>query len=339
MKCTKVADFIEQQIQVLIEGVVKVVETVCHDIVETIEVWEKKWEEQCETVQKKVCKWLPWPLDKLCEWVTETVCKFVEVWFKVIKTITKTVCEVVTSFVKIFIIIPMTIVLVVFRIVCFIIDFIVSWIKIIFWIIAGTPEFLLCLLGIRPRKHIHVCVTILADAHGQQVVPDAQVDTVLNEARQIISRKFNVNVRVHGRKAVRVPESRLDVTACDASQLFSAEAFDLTVEGNRGKFADLLGCQGLVDLAAGPLGDVLNIIFIRDILEGDDIGCHIPGTDYVIVDRSASGLTLAHEIGHAGDLWHVSKADNLMNHITIGESVYKWQVCVFRRSRFVVYVP
>ena len=73
--------------------------------------------------------------------------------------------------------------------------------------------------------------------------------------------------------------------------------------------------------------DVLNVIFIRNIVEGDDIGCHIPGTNYVIVDQSAGGLTLAHELGHAGDLWHVSGATNLMNHFTAGEDVEAWQQC------------
>ena len=32
-----------------------------------------------EFVQKKVCKWLPWPLNKLCNWVTQAVTKLVEV--------------------------------------------------------------------------------------------------------------------------------------------------------------------------------------------------------------------------------------------------------------------
>ena len=57
------------------------------------------------------------------------------------------------------------------------------------------------------------------------------------------------------------------------------------------------------------------------------------------VDRSAAGLTLAHELGHAGVLWHVSGAKNLMNQFTAGDEVEAWQQCIFRRSRFVVYVP
>lgn len=341
LKCMRVADFIETQVIALVERFVETVKTVCRDVVEQIEEWETRWEEQCETVQRRVCRWLPWPLNKLCEWVTETVCNLVQVAVKVVKTIVRTVCEVVTSLIKILVLVPLTIILVVFRVVCFIIDFIISWVKIFIWAIVGIPEFLSCLLGLRIRKHIHVCVTVLADSRQTPVVSDADVDTVLAEAEEIISRRFDVHLHVHGRKLVQVPDDRLDVTACDAGQLFSADAFELTKEGNRGgSFDELFGCgDNLVDLAGEIVHDVLNIIFIRDIIEGDDVGCHIPGTDYVIVDQSASGLVLAHEVGHACDLWHVSERDNLMNHIVRDDQVHRWQVCIFRRSRFVVYAP
>ena len=84
---------------------------------------------------------------------------------------------------------------------------------------------------------------------------------------------------------------------------------------------------------------MLDVIFIKYIVDGDDVGCHIPGTNYVIVDASASGRVLAHEYGHAGDLWHVGDGDNLMFHAPSDDRVKSWQQCVFRRSRFVVYAP
>jgi hypothetical protein len=291
-------------------------------------------------VSSQVCTWLPWPLDDLCDWVTKTVCNLVEVLVKVIVTIVKTVCETIVSLVTILIRIPMTIVLTVMRIVCFVIDFIINWIKIIISILVGIPEFLLCLLGLRIRKTMHVCVTVLAGKDGKPVVDLAQVTTVMNDAAAIISKRMNVNVREHGRRVIRVPDKHLDVSGCNAGQLFGSEAFDLSTEGAGGIFGEILGCgHDVVDVAEEAILDVLNIIFIRDIIEGGDIGCHLPGTNYVIVDRSAKGLTLAHELGHAGDLWHVSGATNLMNHFTAGDDVEAWQQCIFRRSRFVVYVP
>ena len=341
LRCTSVLDFIEQQVLVAIESIVQTIQTICRTIVEQIEQWEKRWEQQCQAVKRRVCKWLPWPLDKLCDWVTDTVCKLVEVVVSIIKTIVRTVCETVVAFIKITILIPMTIIVSVLRIVCFIVDVIINWVKIIIAAVGGIPEFLTCLLGLRIRKHLHVCVTVLAGRDGQPVVDAAQVDAVLLEAARILSTRFNTRLHIHGRKVVRVPDDRLDVTACDASQLFSSEAFDLTGDSERaGTFSELFGCgNDLLDIAGELIHDVLNIIFIRNIIEGDDIGCHIPGTNYVIVDRTAAGLTLTHEIGHAGDLWHVSDTDNLMNHFTSGDQVHSWQVCIFRRSRFVVYAP
>ena len=339
--CTWVADTIEQVVDRLIELITTQIQQVCRTVTEQIEEWQKRFEQRCEEVSKKVCTWLPWPLDDLCNWVTETVCKFVEVWVKVITTIIRTICETVVSIIRVLIRIPMTIVLTIMRIVCFVIDVIVNWVKIIISIFIGLPEFFLCLLGLRLRKNLHICVTILSGPRTKPVVDDATATAVLAEAARIISDRFNVRVREHGRRVIRVPESRLTVNACDASQLFSSEAFELSTEGGEGRpFTDLLGCaDDVFDVAHEILGNVLNVIFIRDIVEGDDVGCHIPGTNYVIVDASASGRVLAHEYGHAGDLWHVSASDNLMNHAPSDERVKAWQQCIFRRSRFVVYAP
>jgi hypothetical protein len=339
--CMQFADLVEQQVVQVLVLLITRIEEVCRTITEQIEQWEKRFEQRCEEVRRQVCRWLPWPLDKLCDWVTETVCNLVEVLVKVVTTIVKTVCEVITSIIRIIVRIITTIFVVVLRFVCFWIDFIINWIKIIIAIVVGLPEFLLCLLGLRIRKHLHVCVTVLADREGQPVMPDVQVSAVMREATRIISDHMNVRVHEHGRRIIRVDDRNLDVVACSAKQLFSADAVDLSAESQRsGRFSDLLGCgDNVLDQAGELLHDVLNVIFIRNIIEGDDIGCHIPGTDYVIIDQSANGLTLAHEIGHAGDLWHVSEEQNLMNHFTAGEEVHSWQACIFRRSRFVVYAP
>ncbi len=336
-----IADRIEQQVIAVIEQFVTLIQNVCRQITEQVEQWERRFEQRCQEVRRQVCSWLPWPLDDLCNWVTEIVCNLVEVLVRIIVTVVRTVCDVVTSIIRIFLLIPLMIVVVILRAVCFVVGFIINWIKIIGGIFLGLPEFLSCLIGLRIRKHLHICVTVLADPNGRPVVDDARVSEVVREATRIISERMNVRTHEHGRKIVQVSENNLDVTGCNAGQLFSSQAVDLTAEGQRsGTFLDLFGCgQSVLDQAQELIHDVLNVIFIRNIVEGDDIGCHIPGTDYVIIDTTANGLTLAHEIGHAGDLWHVSETDNLMNHFTAGDSVHAWQSCIFRRSRFVVYAP
>src|SRR5688572_9860817 len=239
--CTWVADTIELLVDRLIEQITTRIERICREVTEQIEEWQKRFEQRCEQVRSQVCKWLPWPLDKLCDWVVETVCKWVEVMVKVVTTIIKTICETVVSIIRVVIRIPMTIVLSILRIVCFVIDFIVNWIKIIVSIFVGLPEFLACLLGLRLRKHLHVCVTVLAGEKGRAVLTDAEVSAVMKEATRIISDRMNVRVREHGRRVLRVPDDHLDVNACDAIQLFSSDAIDLSNDAVRGSFADLLG--------------------------------------------------------------------------------------------------
>ena len=338
-KCMQIVDVVEKDVVKAITVFVKTIEEVCEKVVKEIEEWEKQTKNVCEKVKKQVCKWLPWPANKLCNWVTETVCKVVEILVKVTKTIVETVCVLVTTFTKLVLFFIEKVLVLVLRLVCFWVDFISNWVEIITAAVAGILEFLTCMLGLGVRKHLHICVTVLANSDGVPVVDPKQVAEVLREARRIIGRRMNVSLHVLGEKTVRVSDDVLDVTACNAGQLFSGDAVDLSSESS-GSFADLLGCgDSLVDVAEGFVHNVLDVIFIRDIIEGDDVGCHIPGTDYVIIDQSATGLVLAHEIGHACDLWHVSGKNNLMNHNTADDQVKKWQRCIFRRARFVSFIP
>jgi hypothetical protein len=339
--CMRVADVIEQEVVAWLERVVLAVEQICHDVVEQIESWHREWEERWEQQTRRVCRWLPWPLSTLCDWVTEWVKMLVEVWVKVVTSVVRTVCQIVTSVIRSFVRVVTTIFVTILRIVCFTVGFFLSWIDIIVSAVAGLPEFLSCMLGLRIRKHLHICVTVLADRRGRPVVDDAKVSAVVSDAAAIISKRTNVNVHEHGRKVVRVDQENLTVVGCNAKQLLEGDAVMLSGEQEHvGKFSDLFGCsEDPLDQAGELLQGILNVIFIADIVEGDDIGCHIPGTDYVIIDTSAGGMTLAHEIGHAGDLWHVDDEKNLMNHFTSGDEVERWQACIFRRSRFVHYAP
>src|SRR4051794_19371546 len=188
--CSWVADQIEMLVNQIIAVITSQINTICHQVTQQIEQWQQRFENQCHQVSSQVCTWLPWPLDDLCNWVTDTVCNLVAVLVKVIVTIVKTVCETIISLVTIFIRIPMTIVLTVMRIVCFVIDYVINWIKIIISVLVGIPEFLLCLLGLRIRKTMHVCVTVLAGKDGKPVVDLAQVTMVMDDAAAIISKRM-----------------------------------------------------------------------------------------------------------------------------------------------------
>lgn len=344
--CMQVADTIEREIVAFLERFTTVTQTVCRTVVRTIEEWHRRWEERWVTVTRQVCSWLPWPLNLLCRWVSEQVRQLVEVVFRVIRTIVETICEVIVSIVRAIVRVVTTVLVTILRFVCFWVGFILNWIRIIVAVITGIPEFLTCLFGLRIRKHLGICVTVLADAEtGTPVVDDATVTRTVDGAARLLLGLTNVRVHEHDRRVIGVAKDRLNVTACDAGQLFSAEAVDLSSEGHRSaRFGDFLACgRELGEIVSELLTPPLSVIFISDIVEGNDIGCHIPGTDYVIVDRRGTEVdgpaTLAHEIGHACDLWHIDDSSNLMNPTVGGTALRQWQVCIFRRARFVTYFP
>jgi hypothetical protein len=347
--CMRVASIVEQAVEEFIDTWVTQVETVCKQVTEAIEEWHTEFQNQCKEVSKHVCSWMPWPLSDLCGWVTETVCKVVEVAVKTVTTIVKTVCEVVTSLIRVVVRIVTSVFLVVLRWVCFWVDFIINWIKIIISWIIYWPEFLLCLAGLRIPKYMHVCVTVLAPRRGDPTWSDAQVTADMDAARKILLDAANVELVEHGRKVVRVDDEHLDADACDISQLFSADAVEFSGDSETvGTFRDLVGCGGLAHhVRSALLVDYVNVIFMRVITEGDRAGCHVPGTDYVLVARTTDdesgqppGETLAHELGHAGDLWHQDDPKNLMTPGIAGNVELKgWQACLLRRSRFVTYMP
>lgn len=240
--CSQLADTIEQAVVAFLEWFTILTQTVCRTVTRIIEEWHRRWEERWVAVTRRVCSRLPWPLNRLCRWVTEQVRRLVEVVVRVVRTIVETICEVIVSVVRSIVRVVMTVVTVL-RFVCFWVGFIVNWIWIIRSAIMGIPEFLTCLLlGVRVRKHLHICVTVLADLETRQpVVNDTTVSTTIDGAAGLISELANVHVHEHDRRVIAVNKRRLTVRACDARQLLSSEAVDLSAEANqRARFEDFL---------------------------------------------------------------------------------------------------
>jgi hypothetical protein len=82
---------------------------------------------------------------------------------------------------------------------------------------------------------------------------------------------------------------------------------------------------------------------VRGFSDGND-GCSLgPLEDYVTVNfnsRAAYSMsTLAHEVAHACNLWHVSDQGNLMNKSKAarGPNLDQWQKALVRASRHVTY--
>jgi hypothetical protein len=124
----------------------------------------------------------------------------------------------------------------------------------------------------------------------------------------------------------QAPQSALEV-ACDGSDLF----------GDDGDFfAHHLAGWNAIPIA---LTFPVTAFIISNIK--DTKGCSLgPLTDYVLVDRDGVFVpsTLAHELGHACNLWHSGTKSNLMYHPDDRGDGVKWfQRNLLRSSRHVTY--
>jgi hypothetical protein len=80
---------------------------------------------------------------------------------------------------------------------------------------------------------------------------------------------------------------------------------------------------------------ILKAIWVDTISSGER-GCYLLPESFILVASSAAQDTLAHEMGHAGDLLHRDEADNLMTTPTrTGSNLTNFQCCTVRTSRFV----
>lgn len=79
------------------------------------------------------------------------------------------------------------------------------------------------------------------------------------------------------------------------------------------------------------------VVFVIRTIRGSQLGCSLgPLSDYVVVEAS-NPICIAHELGHACNLWHVSDNDNLMNPSCGRRKLGWWQVALVRASRHVTY--
>lgn len=178
-------------VRTLLQVARQIVRTVCEWLSSTITVVKE--------VVQKVCSWLPWPLDKICNWVTKLV--------EVVETVWNWVCHDVIETVFEWIEILVEYVVYILKWICWVID----------WGIRG-PELLLCHLGLRPRQFMGVCVKILADEAGNLAIPTADVQAMLRDAGAIFQR-CNIALVVCGFELVIKPEF-LDSTTCAFSGMF-----------------------------------------------------------------------------------------------------------------------
>lgn len=308
MICAAILSPVVMVLRTLIQVVREIVRTVCEWVSRVVTTLKTVTEQVCNWVSEKVCKWLPWPLDKICDWVNKLVCTTVTKVLEVVETIWEWVCREIIERIVDWIEIIVEYVIYVLKWVCWVVD----------WIIRG-PAFLLCLLGVEPRRFLGVCVKILADNAGNPAIPVATVQGMLRDAAAIF-RRCNISLVVCSFEIVRKPEF-LDSTTCGFSGMF--KRFFTWFSANS------CGCCSTV-----------TVYFVRDIPKAS--GCAYPGSDWVTVDASGDGTTIVQEIGHLADLWsHSSDPNNVMTDQPGGthDQITHVQCCMIRTSRFVKAIP
>jgi hypothetical protein len=200
-------------------------------------------------------------------------------------------------------------------------------------LVLGIFDLLLGFIGWPPKK-MRLHIFILSTEKGP-LLNAADLTPSVDFARKTFKDKFNVKLRAFGNMIEVIkepaPSAALNVH-CDASAL--GEEF-----GEAGEFfaKHLAGWNAIPISLTFPI----TVFIVSNVV--DKGGCSLgPLTDYIVVDVSTDGVgtpsLMAHEIGHACNLWHSRTQSNLMfADSNRGDGVKWFQKNLFRSSRHVTY--
>jgi hypothetical protein len=236
----------------------------------------------------------------------------------------------------------------------------------LFWGLLNPFSFLddiLGFLGIRPEKKMRVMVVIQRDEGEQAVASAAEILPLLQVAIDTFKGQANVRLIPVGPFNFTSPFQDLPTASLDYIYTESTISDPGTLDVNCGGdlFLDDLGTVGfkfnnkLTDdffyagwrrvLGYGAPVIAFAVRSFKDRENPDRAGCSLgPLADWVVVDFGhASPRTLAHEFGHACNLWHPMgppDPDNLMTpggRGGTGLSLHTDQIVVLRASRHCTY--
>ena len=289
--CITIINEVKVILTFFIDVIEWIVKTVCELVVTVIHF--------IKNVCEKVCGWLG-IFSFLCDWV----CKIVE-WVEVA---IDWVCKEVL----------VKVVIGVIRVIVEYVFYILTWVC---WVIDWIPrafDYLSCLLGLKNRRFIHVCVKVLASDRRRLSWNLADIESLLRETDSRL-KQCNVGLCVIHFEIVETDAHRSGLT-CGFSALFTSDHH----------WFRRYECR--------PSSSIIPItIFFVDDISGDSNGCSFPGANYVLVDHEATNAVIAHEIGHLADLWgHSDDQANIMFAAPTNDSVIfaKGQCCMIRSSKY-----
>lgn len=209
----------------------------------------------------------------------------------------------------------------------------------VFWFLnrlGSVPEWLYYLLfRSEKRKYLHVVPFIALDVHSAPVIDAEKVNQQLAFAADVLA-KAHVRLTHTPIRTLGPHFAGFQATSCAWRSVFTRDRAVLA-SLNTGEKESLLWFAGQSLFGARP--PYLKVVYCPFENPGQ-LGCYYPPDDVVLVSPTAKPDTLAHELGHAGDLWHSRKPDNLMRvPDRKGSLLTRGQVALFRTSRFVTFTP
>lgn len=226
---------------------------------------------------------------------------------------------------------------------------IVKLIETVFYAVLSIVDFILTVLGIQIEKKLRLGVVIQLD-EGIPTTDESTVKLNIGFAASVF--KDQANVRIisandtdddYIRLAKESSSDDTLVVGCDAKGWWE----DIGVTGD--KFRSLMTkyCGGEWRRLIG-YGAPVCAFAVKRFSTAGDCGCSIgPSTDYATVNFSCDpqDSDLAHEMGHACNLWHEEDSSNLMHGsptlLIINPSqrreLTRWQKALLRASRRVTF--
>jgi hypothetical protein len=202
------------------------------------------------------------------------------------------------------------------------------------WIVLGIPDAIAGAIGIRPEKLLRVCVIIQRDETGTPVAPVSDAVAMLQAACNVYKR--DANVRVIPSRPFKFQTGFAGPETADASWVTTESGNSTALTLDTSCDASGVGSEWLLGgsvfqlkMTAGCFfgswrrflgyGSPVACFFVRDA-GANAVGCAFWITDYATVESLLTGTTrtLAHEVGHASNLWHECVDNDNRNLMAVG---------------------